>query len=48
MSIYVRVGTKLCPCCKQRKPVKGSVQTRGGQMVRCAECKEKRLARTTA
>jgi hypothetical protein len=33
------LGTKLCPKCKQRKPVKGSAQTRDGKMLACAECK---------
>jgi hypothetical protein len=33
------LGTKLCPKCKQRKPVKGSTQTRDGKMVACAGCK---------
>jgi uncharacterized protein YlaI len=44
----VLLGTKLCPKCKQRKPTKGSHQTRHGQMVACKDCKAKVDARTAA
>jgi hypothetical protein len=38
-TVRVLLGTKLCPKCKQRKPVKGSTQTRQGQMVACKDCR---------
>jgi hypothetical protein len=37
--MWTQYGQKLCPVCKQRKPVKGSKQTRHGKMLACAECK---------
>jgi hypothetical protein len=37
--MFTQLGTKLCPRCNQRKPVKGSQQTRDGRMIACAGCK---------
>jgi hypothetical protein len=39
------LGTKLCNCCKQRKPIKGGAGGKFKPFV-CAECKGKAVART--